>query len=243
MGGGGHPGEGLDTRPVGTGLLVLARDESPTDKGMPLVDSTAPDTVETVSRSRRAILGGLLATGATVAFAGRASAADSTDTTVATGDSMAPTAMMDSAAVTTTTAPPARSSADNAALNAMIAREADIVATYDAALGSLSGDDLAAVELIKQHHTAYIQSLSGYLGRAAIQPNGQEMAVPLTGYGSAALVFANIEAGAVEANIKTLAGLQGLDAANLVASIITVEARHQAALGVAATGDVQWVAK
>lgn len=222
---------------------MLARDESPTDKGMPLVDSTAPDTVETVSRSRRAILGGLLATGATVAFAGRASAADSTDTTVATGDSMAPRAMMDSGAVTTTTAPPARSAADNAALNAMIAREADIVATYAAAVTALSADDLAAVDLIKQHHTAYIQSLSGYLGRAAVVPNGTAASIPLSNFAEMAPALAAIEAGAVEANIKTLAGLQGLDAANLVASIITVEARHQAALGVAATGDVQWVAK
>ena len=222
---------------------MLTRDESPTDKGMPLVDSTAPDTVETVSRSRRAILGGLLATGATIAFAGRANAADSTDTTVASGDSMAPRAMMDSGAVTTTTAPPSRSAADNEALNALIAREADIVATYAAAVSALTADDLAAVELIKQHHIAYVQAVSGYLGRSAVVPDGTAASIPLTNFASVAPALAAVESAAVEANIKTLASLQGLDAANLVASIIAVEARHQAALGVAATGDIQWVAK
>lgn len=207
------------------------------------MDPIAPDTVETVSRSRRALLGGLIATGAAVAVAGRANAADATtDTTVASGDTVAPTAMM-SAAAPTTTAPPARSTADKAALNNAIALETDLVATYAAVESATSGDDLAAVTLIKNHHTAYVQAISGYLGRDSVVPAGNASAVPLTNFAAAAPALAALEAAAVNAHITTLRGLQGLDAANLVASIITVEARHQAALGVAASGDVQWVAK
>lgn len=208
------------------------------------MDPIAPDTVETVSRSRRALLGGLIATGAAVAVAGRANAADATtDTTVASDDSMAPRMATMAGAAPTTTAPPARSTADKAALNNAIALEADLVATYAAVESATSGDDLAAVTLIKNHHTAYVQAISGYLGRDSVVPAGNASAVPLSNFAAAAPALAALEAAAVSAHIETLRGLQGLDAANLVASIITVGARHQAALGVAASGDIQWVAK
>ena len=209
------------------------------------MDSIAPDTAENVSRSRRALLGGLLATGATVAFAGRANAADSsTDTTMAPDTTDAPMAMMSrSDVVTTTTAPPARSAADKDAINAAIAREADMVATYAAAAAAVSADDLAAVELIKSHHTAYVQAFAGYLGRESVVPAGTAASIPLTNFAAAAPALAALESQTVEAHIQTLRTVQGLDAANLIASVITVEARHQAALVVAASGDIQSVAK
>lgn len=202
------------------------------------MDTQSPENVETAPTSRRALIASLIGAGAAVVAAGRASAADSpTDSTVpATMDSAAP--MAGAAAPTTTVAPPSRSDADVATLNSLLALEADAVATYEAAAAKLSGDDQAAVALIGENHLAYVQAIEAYLGRKAVQAPGRSRSVAGTGYADIAASLARIEAETVQAHIDALAGIQGLDAATLIASVITVEARHRAALLVSATGSV-----
>ena len=205
------------------------------------MDTQSPESVETAPTSRRALIASLIGAGAAVVAAGRASAADSpTDTTApSTMDSAAPQLM--SAAPTTTIAPPSHSESDVAPLNALLALEADVVATYRAAAAKTSGDDLAALTLIQENHLSYVQAIEGYLGRKAVQSAGTARAVAGTGYAEIATALAKVEGDAVRAHLDALAGLQGLDAATLVASIITVEARHRAALLVSATGTVDAV--
>lgn len=192
-----------------------------TDKGSPRVDTQAPDTAAAEPRSRRALFASLLAAGAAASvplLAGRASAAE------------------DSA--TTTTAPPDRSASDVSIVNALIEREASMVATYKAAVGSVSGEDLAALLTIHAHHIAYVESLSAYLGTEAGTPSGAPLALTTSGgYSAIAAQLAAHEGATADAHIAALGRIQGIDAAALVASIITVVARHRAALLVSSGAD------
>ena len=185
------------------------------------MDTHAPDTAAAEPRSRRALFASLLAAGtaaAVPALAGRASAAD------------------DSA--TTTTAPPQRASADTAIVNALLEREASMVATYVAAVGAVTGDDKAAFLTIHGHHVAYVESLSAFLGTEAATPSGTPLALSTTGgYSAIAAQLAAHEKATEQAHIDGLSRIQGLDAAGLVASIITVVARHRAALLVSSGAD------
>ena len=185
------------------------------------MDTHAPDTAAAEPRSRRALFASLLAAGtaaAVPAHAGRASAAD------------------DSA--TTTTAPPQRASADTAIVNALLEREASMVATYVAAVGAVTGDDKAAFLTIHGHHVAYVESLSAFLGTEAATPAGTPLALTTTGgYSAIAAQLAAHEKATEQAHIDGLSRIQGLDAAGLVASIITVVARHRAALLVSSGAD------
>lgn len=182
------------------------------------MDTHSVETAESAPTTRRALIASLVAAGAAVAAAGRASAADE--------------------AGTTTTAPPLHSDTDIDTLNALIAREAAMVATYETAKSSVSGDDLAALELIESHHKAYVQSLAGYLGRKAGPVTAAALPVSAGGYASIAPQLARHEAATIAAHIDALKSIQGIDAADLVASIIVVEARHEAALLVSAAGSV-----
>ena len=56
------------------------------------------------------------------------------------------------------------------------------------------------------------------------------LAVSGSSYSALASRLASLEAETAAAHIAALKSIQGLDAATLVASIITVEARHEAAL-------------
>ena len=186
------------------------------------MDTHAPDTAAAEPRSRRALFASLLAAGtaaAVPALAGRASAADD-------------------AATTTTTAPPQRASADTAIVNALLEREASMVATYVAAVGAVTGDDKAAFLTIHGHHVAYVESLSAFLGTEAATPAGTPLALTTTGgYSAIAAQLAAHEKATEQAHIDGLSRIQGLDAAGLVASIITVVARHRAALLVSSGAD------
>ncbi len=185
------------------------------------MDTHAPDTAAAEPRSRRALFASLLAAGtaaAVPALAGRASAADD--------------------AATTTTAPPQRASADTAIVNALLEREASMVATYVAAVGAVTGDDKAAFLTIHGHHVAYVESLSAFLGTEAATPAGTPLALTTTGgYSAIAAQLAAHEKATEQAHIDGLSRIQGLDAAGLVASIITVVARHRAALLVSSGAD------
>ncbi len=167
--------------------------------------------------SRRRLIASLLAGGAVAAsapfLAGSASAEE-------TGS--------------TTTAPPHRDSADNAALNAALERETRMAATYAAVVERTSGDDKAAMLLIHDHHVAYAQALKGYLGTDAGTPSAQPLAQVGGSVADAARQLAGLEEETVTIHTNSLANLRGINAAMLVASIITVEARHVAALNIVA---------
>ena len=159
--------------------------------------------------SRRRLIASLLAGGAVVAaaplFAGHASAAENT-------------------------APPRRDAADNDALNMCFEREARMAATYRTVLGGLTNSDLAAMTLILDHHAAYADAIKGYLAVKATTPNSAPLASPSGSLSSIARQLATLEDQTATIHTDTLASIKGIDAAALLASIVTVEARHAAAL-------------
>jgi hypothetical protein len=133
-----------------------------------------------------------------------------------------------------TTAPPPRDAADNAALNAALIRESRMAATYALAVAITSGDDKAALLLIHDHHVAYAQALKGYLATEAVAASTQALATPSGSIAAIAGQMATLEEETVTIHTNSLESLRGINAASLVASIITVEARHVAALNVIA---------
>jgi hypothetical protein len=139
-----------------------------------------------------------------------------------------------SASAPTTTAPPLRPTADDVTLLGF-AQGVEMAARslYDTALAtsSLSGTDRDVILTIRESHDAYVQGISGLLGREApLQVNADVVAAFEAAFaGSTADMLAaaySIESTAVATHRDILGALQGLDGANLVASILIVEARH-----------------
>ena len=159
--------------------------------------------------TRRRLIASLLTGGAIVAaaplFAGRASANS-------TGGS------------------PQRDPADNAALNACLERESRMVATYRKAIVGLTANDLTAMTLILDHHVAYADALKGYLAVDVVNPSSAPLASPIGSIASIARQLAALENQTATIHTDTIGQIKGLDAATLLASIVTVEARHAAAL-------------
>ena len=147
---------------------------------------------------------------------------------------MASQASAEGEAGPTTTAPPHRDASDNAALNAALVRESRMAATYALAVAASSGDDKAALLLIHDHHVAYAQALKGYLATEAVAASTQALATPSGSIAAIAGQMATLEEETVTIHTNSLESLRGINAASLVASIITVEARHVAALNVIA---------
>ena len=174
------------------------------------IQSQSPDTPTT---SRRQLLASLLAGGAlavaTPTLARRASAAGSDI--------------------------PKKDARDNATLNAALERESQMVATYALAVAATANeDDKAALLLIHDHHIAYVDALRGYLATDAQTPSGRAIGSPNGTFASIANQLASLEDETVTIHTNNLASLIGINAASLVASIITMEARHSAALSIVA---------
>ena len=159
--------------------------------------------------TRRRLIASLLTGGAIVAaaplFAGRASAAEAGG-------------------------PPQRDAADNDALNASLERESRMVATYRKAIGGLTENDLIAMTLILDHHVAYAQALTGYLAVDVVNPSSAPLASPTGSVTSIARQLATLEDQTATIHTNIIGTIKGIDAAMLLASIVTVEARHAAAL-------------
>jgi hypothetical protein len=126
--------------------------------------------------------------------------------------------------------PPHRDAADNEALNSSLERESRMVATYRKAIVGLTENDLIAMTLILDHHVAYAQALTGYLAVDVKTPGSAPLASPAGSLASIARQLAALEDQTATIHTDILATIKGLDAANLLASIVTVEARHSAAL-------------
>ena len=207
---------------------------------------------KTSSRRRlfSTLLGGAAAAVPTLASSRVRAGGASTDTTVpevaemTTTDSMpmmiedAP--MMQSKTVSAgATAPPLQpTTQDKEALNIALGVELAIRDLYAdiVAAGNLSDEESPVVLLIHSHHVAYAQSLGGLLGRAAINKRNDATYAEFSGnlkgtFASIASQLVAIENGAVTRHIDSLNQLEGLNGATLIASIISIESRHAAALG------------
>lgn len=126
---------------------------------------------------------------------------------------------------------PRKDARDNALLNAALNRESQMVATYAIAVESASNaDDKAALLLIHDNHVAYVDALRGYLATEVEKPSGGALANPTGSFASVAAQLSALEDQTVSIHTGNLNSLIGMDAAMLVASIITMEARHAAAL-------------
>ena len=183
---------------------------------MPRVEHLQADLPTQSATSRRQLLSSLLAGGAFAVaapmLAGRASAAEG---------------------ATTTTAPPSRDRNDIALINAGLLRESQLVATYKAAIGSLSDkNDIAGLTLIHDHHVAYVQALAGFLGTDADKPSTTPLSTPTGSFSAIATQLAALENATVDIHVNSLTRIAGLDVTKIIASIITMEARHAAALAV-----------
>jgi hypothetical protein len=80
------------------------------------------------------------------------------------------------------------------------------------------------------HHDAYVDVIKAYLGTNAASGTEAPLASPSGSFASIAPRMAALENETLAAHTTRLGTLVGLDAAKLIASIITVEARHAAAL-------------
>ena len=214
-------------------------------------EHTAPLQPKTSSRRRlfSTLLGGAAAAVPTLASSRVRAGGASTDTTVPAVAEMTTTdsipmviedaPMMQSKTVSAgATAPPLQPTAqDKETLNIALGVELAIRDLYAniVAAGNLSDEESPVVLLIHSHHVAYAQSLGGLLGRAAINKRNDatysQFSDNLKGtFASIASQLVAIENGAVTRHINSLNQLEGLNGSTLIASIISIESRHAAAL-------------
>ncbi|MGB8857756.1 MAG: ferritin-like domain-containing protein [Ilumatobacteraceae bacterium] len=139
---------------------------------------------------------------------------------------------------TTTTVPPQRPTADDVALLGFAQQvELTAQALYDEALTVKGWSDSHAVVVtaLREAHQAYAQSLSGFLGRQAPGTRSDDLFKSLQAdFGAsvegALAAAASLESAAVATHGEVLSKLQGTDAAALIASIQSNEARHATVL-------------
>ena len=138
----------------------------------------------------------------------------------------------------TPTAPPKMpTTADKQLLDFALSAELSVHDLYLKAIdsGMLSADEKLMMQMFSEHHKAYAQSLNGLLGKAASNTRNEALystyAGQLTSAQAMSRVLQSVENTMVATHTDILSSLQGLDGATLVASIITVEARHAAVFG------------
>jgi len=121
--------------------------------------------------------------------------------------------------------------ADRAGLEAALRLELTASALYDLAVDALAGDDADFANVVSENHEAYAQAIAGTIGVSA-QGIDDDL------YDSLASLFAtsdaqgfaraarDLENTAVETHTTLLGAYEGIDAVELTASILVVEARH-----------------
>jgi hypothetical protein len=136
-------------------------------------------------------------------------------------------------AATTTTAPPKRpTSEDLPLLNFLQGAELAANQLYKQALATdLDDTQRTVLSVIGQSHLAYGQALSGLLGREADNTADQALLTAQSsafGGPTAAMLQAagKLESTLVATHTKVIGTLVGTDAATLLASIVTIEARN-----------------
>ena len=146
---------------------------------------------------------------------------------------------------TAQTAPPKMpTSADKQLLDFALSAELSVHDLYVTAIdsGMLSADEKLMMEMFSEHHKSYAQSLNGLLGKAATNTRNEALYTTYAGQLTSAQamnrVLQSIENTMVATHIDILSSLEGMDGATLVASIITVEARHAALFGTLPTSSL-----
>jgi superoxide dismutase len=135
-------------------------------------------------------------------------------------------------------------SADKQLLDFALSAELSVHDLYITAINSgvLSADERSMMEMFSEHHKSYAQSLNGLLGKAATNTRNEALystyAGQLTSAQAMNRVLQSIENTMVATHTDILSSLQGMDGATLVASIITVEARHAAVFGTLPTANL-----
>jgi superoxide dismutase len=135
-------------------------------------------------------------------------------------------------------------SADKQLLDFALSAELSVHDLYITAINSgvLSADEKSMMEMFSEHHKSYAQSLNGLLGKAATNTRNEALystyAGQLTSAQAMNRVLQSIENTMVATHTDILSSLQGMDGATLVASIITVEARHAAVFGTLPTANL-----
>ena len=135
-------------------------------------------------------------------------------------------------------APPSRPTASDISLLAFAqAAELAVHDLYETALakGGYAEDEATMIAMFGEHHLAYAQSIGGLLGADAPNARNEDLyrqfAGSLTGGAASNRILQTLENTLATTHTDVLSRLEGLDGANLVASIITVEARHAATFG------------
>ena len=135
-------------------------------------------------------------------------------------------------------------SADKQLLDFALSAELSVHDLYITAInsGMLSADERSMMEMFSEHHKSYAQSLNGLLGKAATNTRNEALystyAGQLTTAQAMNRVLQSVENTMVATHTDILSSLQGMDGATLVASIITVEARHAAVFGTLPTANL-----
>lgn len=155
------------------------------------------------------------------------------------GDTQAPTGGgAEQEAATTTTAPPKKpTAADIELLNFAQSVELTIRDLYDVAItaGVFEGLAVDEVNAIREAHEGYGTAIAGLIGRGASNSSSVVLFGQLqaTFVGDPTLVAASaaaLEDAAVATHLDILDQLSGIDGSALIASIITIEARHATVL-------------
>jgi len=101
--------------------------------------------------------------------------------------------------------------------------------------GKFAGDELAMLTLFGEHHNSYAQAINGLIGKAATNARNESLysshVGQLASSQSAYASLQSLENTLATTNTDILGQLLGTDAAKILASIITIEARMAAVFG------------
>ena len=101
--------------------------------------------------------------------------------------------------------------------------------------GKYSDDEAAMLTMFGEHHNTYAQAMNGLIGKVATNKRNDSLYSTHVGQlGSAQAAYAalqSLENTLAATNTDILGQLRGLDAARILASIITTEARMAAVFG------------
>lgn len=137
-----------------------------------------------------------------------------------------------------TTIPPKQpTESDFVLLSAAQSAELAVRDLYIVALdnGNFSDVQIGVLELFRDHHTAYAQALNGILGKSSTternEPLIERFLDQVRSSTTALVALQSLENILVATHTVIVGSLIGLDASNLIASILIVEARHAAVFG------------
>lgn len=198
---------------------------------MPTTDAASAESG--TGSTRRRLLGAGLAGSVLGVIGARQASASSGSTDDSAADADAPVATP--AATTTTAAPRQPTPADVELLTFLVTTELAASEMYRAA-AAVDGLEAQAATLFgvfQEHHRAYANNIGGRLGKAAVNTANAtllaEFGDDLTGP-DAANRARELELALVATNLDAVSTLVGIDAAELLASIVVVQAQHVAAL-------------